>query len=422
LPSLACVAADFNQWTGSAFLVAFQRHAAAQAYFEPIERHLDLRMKRVRYSPLQKVQTLVASIVIGCPHTKAINHELVPDRVAAREWGMDRFPDQSQINVLLNRMTEENVGQLGQAHHDLLLAHSQLRSAPVVVVDLDQTGLTVTGKRFELASKGYFPRRRGSRGYQLSTALASAEGREPEAVASYLDPGNVNEGKRLHDLLRATLAAFEQRGQALRFRLDAGYGNYATLEALQAAEVGFVVKWKDNRTPRKFAAQLALNWEPHTDKVRVAEGPEFAGCRSVICEVAEELTMLLTNLDLTPRALFDYYNQRQTIEAFFKADKHVFGMANLRSRRFLSIAAFLRLVMTTHNLLVWTKAVLFAGSRLAGARTRELVEQVARIPALVVRHGASIHLHMPDIGTLARHLREALCPTAAQLPLPYLRL
>ena len=41
--------------------------------------------------------------------------------------------------------------------------------------------------------------------------------------------------------------------------------------------------------------------------------------------------MLLTNLDLSPRALFDYYNQRQTIEAFFKADKHVFGMANLRS-------------------------------------------------------------------------------------------
>ncbi len=101
---------------------------------------------------------------------------------------------------------------------------------------------------------------------------------------------------------------------------------------------------------------------------------------------------------------------------------HVFGMANLRSRRFFSIAAFLWLVMITHNLLVWTKASLFAGTRLTAARTRQLVEQVASIPALVVRRGATLHLELPDVGTLARHLREALSPAAVQLPLPYLRL
>jgi IS4 transposase len=130
----------------------------------------------------------------------------------------------------------------------------------------------------------------------------------------------------------------------------------------------------------------------------VAEGPTFADVRSVVCEVAGDLTMLVTNLNLSPRALFDYYNQRQTIEAFFKADKHVFGMANLRSRRFLSIAAFLWFVMITHNLLVWTKSALFAGTKLAAARTRELVEKVASMPALVVRQGASLRLHVPDVG------------------------
>ena len=143
--------------------------------------------------------------------------------------------------------------------------------------------------------------------------------------------------------------------------------------------------------------------------------------RSVICEVVGEMTMLVTNLDLAPRALFDYYNGRQTIQAFLKTDKHVFGMANLRSRRFLSIAAFLWFVMITHNLLVWTKAALFAGTRLAAARTRELVEKIASIPALVVRRGASLHLELPNVGTRARHLREALCPAAVQLPLPNLR-
>jgi hypothetical protein len=94
MSSLACVAAEVNESTGSAFLIAFQQHAAALD-FKPIATHLQVKMKAVRYSVLQKVQTLVASILLGCPHTSSINHRLVPDRVAAREWAMERFPDQS---------------------------------------------------------------------------------------------------------------------------------------------------------------------------------------------------------------------------------------------------------------------------------------------------------------------------------------
>ena len=143
--------------------------------------------------------------------------------------------------------------------------------------------------------------------------------------------------------------------------------------------------------------------------------------RSVIREVKGQLTMLLTNLDRAPRALFDFYNQRQRIEAFFKASKHVYGMANLRSRRFFAIAAFLGFVFLTHNLLVWTKAVLFAGTRLAAAHTRELVEKIISVPAFLGRQGGRLRRELPAVGVLARELREALNPMAAQLQLPYSR-
>ena len=419
MSSFACVAAEVNESTGSAFLIAFQQHAAAMGFFRPIADHLRVKMKAVRYSVLQKGQTLVASILLGCPYTSSINHRLVPDSAAAREWGMERFPDQSQVNLFLNRMTAENMAQLEQAHQELLHSHSLLRSAAQVVVDFDQTGLRVTGKKFELAEKGYFPRRRGARGYQLSAALASAQGCEPEAIASYLDPGNVIGPTRLPDLLRTTLAIFEQRHLQLVIRLDAGYGNsHATVDALLEAQVRFVLKWRDSRVAKKIVREHQLQWQRHTQEVRVAEGPSYLGVRSVICEVKGELTTLLTNLDRAPKALFDFYNQRQTIEAFFKASKHVFGMANLRSRRFLAIAAFLGFVFLTHNLLVWTKAALFAGTRLAAAHTREMVEKVIRVPAFLVRHGSALRLELPAVGVLARELREALCPTAAQLPLP----
>src|SRR5207244_3855164 len=70
-----------------------------------------VKMKAVRYSVLQKGQTLVASILLGCPYTSSINHRLVPDSVAAREWGMERFPDQSQVNLFLNRIVFKQPGQ-----------------------------------------------------------------------------------------------------------------------------------------------------------------------------------------------------------------------------------------------------------------------------------------------------------------------
>lgn len=422
MSSLACVPAEVNQSTGSAFLIAFQQHAALAGFFGPVGEHLRVKMKAVRYTAVQKVQTLVASILLGCPHTSAINHRLVPDQVAAQEWGMERFPDQSQINLFLNRMTAENLAQLESAHQDLLRSHSLLRSAGCVVVDFDQTGLRVTGKTYEFAEKGYFPRRRGARGYQLSAALASAEGYEPEAIADYLDSGNVVGPTRLVDLLHATLIVFEQPGPDLVIRLDAGYGLPPTVDTLREAGVGFVLKWRDSRVAKKIVREHQLQWQHHTKDVRVAEGPAYLGVRSVICEVKGELTMLLTNLDRDPRALFVFYNQRQTIEAFFKASKHVYGMANLRSRRFLAIAAFLGFVFLTHNLLVWTKAALFAGTKLVAAHTREMVEKIVRVPAFLIHHGNGLRLELPALGVLARALREALSPSAAQLPLPFSRL
>jgi hypothetical protein len=203
-------------------------------------------------------------------------------------------------------------------------------------------------------------------------------------------------------------------------RLDAGYGvSHASVDALLEAGVGFVLKWRDPQVVKKVVREHQLNWQRHTRDVRVADGPSYLSVRSIICEVKGELTMLLTNLDRAPRSLFDFYNQRQTIEAFFKASKHVFGMANLRSRRFLAIAAFLGFVLLTHNLLVWTKAALFAGTSLVAAHTREMVEKIIRVPASLVRHGTGFRLELPAVCALARQLCDALSPVAVQLPLPY---
>lgn len=87
-------------------------------------------------------------------------------------------------------------------------------------------------------------------------------------MTGYLDPGNTNGTFCLPDLLRTTFAVFEQRGSAIRIRLDAAYGDSQTVKALSAAGVGFVLKWKEARTARQFVSAGNLVWLDHAPAVR----------------------------------------------------------------------------------------------------------------------------------------------------------
>src|SRR5579885_961010 len=90
-----------------------------------LDRLLHVAMKTVRYCPLYKAQTIIASIVMGCAHTKAINETLGAEVAAANYLGMHRFPDQSQINRYLSRFTAANVGELGAVHAHVLRQESR---------------------------------------------------------------------------------------------------------------------------------------------------------------------------------------------------------------------------------------------------------------------------------------------------------
>jgi hypothetical protein len=186
--------------TVSAFLMMVLEYAQEIGLFLLLKQTVKVPIKEVVYSVLNKAQTVIASLVMGCKHTKAVNEVLSEEEVAANYLGMFRFPEQSQINRYLTRFSEENVAQLGEVHKPLFVRQSHARrSIGQIVVDIDQCGLVVNGKTYELARKGYFPRKRGEIGYQLSVAYVGAY---EEAVQIYLDPGNSVCGNRLDDLLR----------------------------------------------------------------------------------------------------------------------------------------------------------------------------------------------------------------------------
>jgi hypothetical protein len=210
--------------TASAWLVSPLKFAYETEYFKDLQ-DFKLPMIKKDYTIYQKLMTLIRSIAVGCESTNDINERLHPEKVAANILGMERFPDQSQINRLLHAMDEESTKQLRQIHYDIFMKHSDsLSSEEEMVVDFDQTGLVANGKTYECTSKGYFPKKKNQLGYQASAAFA---GKNSETVALFLDTGNTHCKNRVEDLLTATLSKFRDHllTGKLIIRIDSGYGS-----------------------------------------------------------------------------------------------------------------------------------------------------------------------------------------------------
>jgi len=423
-------AAEREDKTVSAFLMMVFEYGHESGLYGLLASRLKIAMKEVKYSLVNKAQTVIASLVMGCGHTKAINEQLEPERAAASYLGLERFPDQSQINRYLTRLSEENVAQLGQIQVEMLLRQSRARRAVGwVVVDIDQCGLVANGQTYEFKRKGYFPRKRGEEGYQMSAAYLGAY---DEALQMYLDSGNVHCSQRLGDLLRDIDAILPADNLALKVicRLDAGYDTPTNRALLLERNGYFLLKGHDTRLARRLAQSIALQaWIPVDELVHGVELAPIDGYRRLLYEFylpdgTLEYFLVYPNLPADSfgvQRCFTFYNERQTIEAFFAQSRHIYNIQNLRSRKFNAIYAFLRFVFLTHNLIHWVKQAHFVGTELAQATTRTLVQHIARVRAHWSWTG-TFNLFIFPSSRWATLLLDALQPRLIQLELPFARL
>ena len=168
--------------------------------WELFDQHFRVSMKSVDYTPLQKLQTLISSLAVGCEWTKDINHKLRPYPMGARLLAMERFPDQSSINRFLHQLGGHQRQQLELISEQLLQRFGLWCQTERVDLDIDSSGLMVYGRTYEGIRKGYFPRQRGRRGYRLTIA-STRHPAGPEILSLFLDPANIASAGRFWDCL-----------------------------------------------------------------------------------------------------------------------------------------------------------------------------------------------------------------------------
>jgi hypothetical protein len=189
LHNIQCSTDPFDDIVPNGFLGLLMPFAESIGFFQFFNDFLHVKMKEVDYTNIDRIKTLIASIAIGCQHNKDINHKLVPYKGSAECCGLAQFPDQSQINRFIKRFDIYNISELDFIFEHLLSCYGLWRSQQKVDIDFDCSGITVYGKRYELARKGYFPKKRSSRGYQLSLTT-TANTPFKEILSLHLDQGN----------------------------------------------------------------------------------------------------------------------------------------------------------------------------------------------------------------------------------------
>lgn len=403
--------------TTSTWLAAVMQFGLKINFFDPLK-EFKLKMKEVEYSVYQKLITVIMSVAMGCEYMKDINEKLAPEVLAANMFGMDRIPDQSQINGLLTRMDSDSIKQLKDIHHKIFIENSSsILSTHTVVVDIDQSGLIANGKTYELADKGYFAKKKNQRGYQLAAAFT---GEASETITMKLDSGNTHCTEHYDELLHDVLSKYQEqlRNGNLILRTDSGFGSMDNIEKLtNIPKLMFITKGYSTTSAANLAKDIPYSeYTQVANSVWVYELPGDSGLRKIIVQTLSrngkiKYSLLITNIprsQMNSVEAFHFYNKRQTIEAFFKMAKNVYHIKNLRTTKFYGIYAFLWLVFMTHNLISCFKSNTLSHTELENAGVGVLIKKLGNTRGFVKRTAEGIVVQIPTITRLAKIIADAL--------------
>src|SRR5215216_6579223 len=92
-------------------------------FLRPVWTPLDWSIKTYTHTPVDKLETLLVSLLAGNRAIYQINTTIRPDLMLAQAWGQAQLAEQSTVADMLNHICETDVAQLQQGCAVLLRRH-----------------------------------------------------------------------------------------------------------------------------------------------------------------------------------------------------------------------------------------------------------------------------------------------------------
>lgn len=374
------------------------------------------------YHPVDLFLAHVFAIVAGIgriENAQCLTHNgLLPPLL-----GLPDFPHRDTLRTFLWRFDSKSLQGL-QSAHERLRAELFRRLGVIysAVVDADTTALITYGSQ-EGVAVGYIPKRR--HGQPSYAPIISSEGRSGLSLGMELRAGDVHPStgtwaflKDILDKLPSTIAT-----SRTRVRLDGAFYNRGIIQPLEEQGLGYVVVAKMTQPLRKrmVAAryhEFARGWEAADFSYapfRWKGEHRFVAVRRPAALEPEDIQRrlftfrrhtyhraLVTNLDLTPQAVWHFYCDRGFQELLLREFKDSYAMAKIPTRSFWANATYMEIILWAYDL-VLAFQFLCLPDEVQHWNISTLRRELWWLPAEWVKRGNKNYLRLP-----ARYPRQEL--------------
>jgi hypothetical protein len=409
------ISAQARTWYDSAHasLCLLGRYLRRTGFFQPLEEHVQIQQKVLKYTSVQKLEMFFVALLAGA---KAVSHTNLTLRVDPALWsafGLPSCADQASIAHTLDAATEADVSALRDALAETFRHYSQARrhdfTKDWLMLDLDLSPLPAS-RHAEGSTRGYMGRCRSKTGRKLVRVREAAS---QETVWETVVAGNtvetlavvqeaVTEAERL-----LGLAGDEETVRAKRarteLRLDGGWGTEAIITWLLERGYQVTGKFKSSSRVRKLVRGITT-WQPTSSPGReVALVPTPLSFVRPLAQYAVRTpskerkdgyyyaVVFSTHLDLSMTDVVSRYDGRAGVEADLKSDKRGVALGVIRKRRLPAQRLVVLLTQLAHNVLIWARAWLAVQApRLRACGIVRLVQEVWAVPGRVKLVGKQI--------------------------------
>lgn len=324
------------------------------------------------YHPADLFLAHVFAIVAGIgriENTQSLLHNgLLPPLL-----GLPEFPHRDTLRTFLWRFDPKGLRSLQAAHDTVrtaLFPHLGLRYS--AIVDADTTAVLTYGQQ-EGTAVGYIPKRR--HGKPSYAPLLASEGRVGLSLGAELRAGNVHSATGAWGFLERLLAKLPASIAATRtrVRLDGAFYDKAIVHPLDEARVGYalVARMTAPLRHRMVAAryhEFARGWEAAEfgyTPFQWSGEHRFIAVRRPAALEPEDIQRrlftfkrytyhraLVTNLAITPEAIYRFYCDRGFQELLLREFKDAYALAKIPTRSFSANAAYLEMILWAYDLVL----------------------------------------------------------------------
>jgi hypothetical protein len=402
------ISASARTWYDSAHasLCLFGSYLRQTGFFAPLEAHVQIPQKTIKYTAVQKLEMLFVALLAGAKAVSQTNLTLRADPALWRAFGLPGCADQAGIAHTLDAATEADVGALREAVAETFRRYSQARQHEFrrepPVLDLDLSPLPAS-RQAEGSTRGYMGRCRSKTGRKLVRVRAAAT---QETVWETVVTGNtvetlavvqeaVTEAEQLLGLAGDEAVAQAKRA-CTELRLDGGWGTEGIITWLLERGYQVTGKFKSTSRVRKLVQGITA-WQPTSSAGReVAAVPTPVPVVRPLAQYAVRTpsqerkdgyyyaVVFSTHLELPMTEVVNRYDGRAGVEADLKSDKHGLALAVIRKRRLAAQKMVVLLTQLAHNVLLWGRQWLAAQvPRLRECGIVRLVQEVWAVPGRV---------------------------------------